>query len=66
MDTKHIRLFCPNDQCPDYRKLQSDEQQNVRRMGHTGRGKVYYRCTSCGQPFTSDNLLWLLHRRRSG
>ncbi|MCD6519176.1 MAG: hypothetical protein J7M05_04555 [Anaerolineae bacterium] len=58
------RLFCPNEDCPDFRKRQTDYQRNIVRLGKTWSGKQVFRCRSCGQVFTEDNLLWVLAGRR--
>jgi transposase-like protein len=45
--------FCPNQACPDYGKLQSDQPQpNLKKLGKTRRGVQRYQCKSCGKTFT--------------
>lgn len=44
--------FCPNEACPDYGKLQNDQQQNLEKFGHTRKGVQRYRCRSCRKTFT--------------
>ena len=45
--------FCPNQACPDYGKLQNDQQQNLDKYGRTRRGVQRYRCRTCGKTFTA-------------
>jgi transposase-like protein len=45
--------FCPNQACPDYGKLQSDQAQpNIKKLGKTQRGVQRYQCKTCGKTFT--------------
>jgi transposase-like protein len=44
--------FCPNEACPDYGKLQSDQQQNLNKFGKTRRGVQRFRCKTCRKTFT--------------
>jgi transposase-like protein len=44
--------FCPNEACPDYGKLQTGQQQNIRKFGRTRRGVRRFRCQTCGKTFT--------------
>jgi len=44
--------FCPNKACPDYGKLQSDQQQNLNKFGKTRRGVQRFRCKTCRKTFT--------------
>lgn len=44
--------FCPNKTCPDYGKLQNDQQRNIQKFGKTRKGVQRYRCKSCGKTFT--------------
>ena len=44
--------FCPNEACPDYGKLQDDQQQNLQKFGRTRQGVQRYRCKTCGKTFT--------------
>src|SRR5512141_401886 len=44
--------FCPNATCPDYGKLQSDQQQNLEKFGRTRKGVQRYRCQRCRKTFT--------------
>jgi len=56
--------FCPNEVCPDYGKLQSDQQHNVIKFGATKRGRQRYKCKSCGKTFTETKGT-LFYRRRT-
>ena len=45
--------FCPNVACPDYGKLQTDQQKpNLKKLGKTPRGTQRYQCKTCGRTFT--------------
>ena len=45
--------FCPNEACPDYSKLQDDQQQqNIIKFGKTEKGVQRYRCNTCKKTFT--------------
>jgi transposase-like protein len=44
--------FCPNEACPDYGKLQTGQQQNIRKFGRTRRRVRRFRCQTCGKTFT--------------
>jgi transposase-like protein len=44
--------FCPNQACPDYGKVQSGQQQNLKKFGKTGKGVQRYRCQTCCKTFT--------------
>jgi transposase-like protein len=44
--------FCPNKGCPDYGKLQNDQQQNLGKFGKTRKGVQRFRCRTCGRTFT--------------
>ena len=56
--------FCPNEICPDYGKLQSDQQQNIIKCGTTKAGRQRYKCKSCGKTFTETKGT-LFYRRRT-
>lgn len=46
--------FCPNEACPDYGRLQTDQgQPNIRKFGKTRGGVQRYQCKRCGQTFTA-------------
>jgi len=46
--------FCPNEACPDYGKLQSDQQHNIKKFGKTRNGKQRFQCKGIG---TAPGLL---------
>ena len=48
----HPGDFCPNEACPDYGKVQDDQQRNLQKFGKTRKGVQRYRCTTCGKTFT--------------
>jgi transposase-like protein len=56
--------FCPNTGCPEYGKLQSDQQQNMIKAGKTARGVQRYQCKTCGKTFTET---WgtIFYRKRT-
>ena len=56
--------FCPNEICPDYGKLQSDQQQSIIKCGTTKAGRQRYKCKSCGKTFTETKGT-LFYRRRT-
>ena len=56
--------FCPNEACPDYGKLQSDQHHKVIKFGTTKRGRQRYKCKSCGKTFTETKGT-LFYRRRT-
>ena len=60
----HVGDFCPNAKCTDYRKLQTDHQQNIIKFGHTKAGRQRYRCRTCKQTFTETKGT-LFYRRRT-
>ncbi len=48
--------FCPNEACPDYRKLQDGQaQQNIKKAGKTQRGVQRYQCKTCHRTFTETS-----------
>jgi transposase-like protein len=56
--------FCPNEACPDYGKLQSNQPHPIIKFGTTKRGHQRYRCKSCGKTFTETKGT-LFYRRRT-
>ena len=40
----HVGDFCPNEACPDYGKIQSDQQRNIKEAGKTKSGRQRYQC----------------------
>jgi transposase-like protein len=45
--------FCPNEDCPDYGKLQTDQEQNIKKSGKTANGVQRFQCKTCGKTFTA-------------
>jgi transposase-like protein len=60
----HVGDFCPNAKCTDYRKLQTDDQHNIIKFGHTKAGRQRYKCRTCRQTFTETKGT-LFYRRRT-
>jgi transposase-like protein len=56
--------FCPNEACPDYRKLQNDQQQNLQKFGKTRKGVQRFRCQTCGRTFT-ETTGTIFYRKRT-
>ena len=44
--------FCPNEACPEYGKLQTGQQQNIKKAGKTKKGVQRYQCKTCEVSFT--------------
>lgn len=64
MQLAQVGDFCPNEACPDYGKLQSDQQHNIKRAGKTKRGCQRFQCKTCKQTFTKTKGT-LFYRRRT-
>jgi Zn-finger protein len=43
----HPGDFCPNSECDDYGKLQSEDQTNIIKFGKTKAGRQRYKCKTC-------------------
>ena len=56
--------FCPNEACPDYGRLQSDQQRHIIKFGTTEAGRQRYKCHTCGKTFTETKGT-LFYRRRT-
>jgi len=56
--------FCPNEACPDYRKLQDGQQRNIKKIGKTPRGVQRYQCKTCCQTFT-ETTGTIFYRKRT-
>ena len=58
-----VGAFCPNRECADYGKRQSDQQSNIIHFGQTKGGRQRYQCTTCKRTFrftetkVTDDLL---------
>jgi transposase-like protein len=57
--------FCPNEVCPDYGKVQSEQQHNIIRFGRSKAGRQRYRCKTCGKTFTETKGTIFYRRRTS-
>jgi len=60
----HVGDFCPNSDCADYQKLQTDQQHNLIKFGHTRAGRQRYQCRTCQHTFTETKGT-LFYRRRT-
>lgn len=47
----HPGDFCPNTECDDYGKVQSESQTNMIRFGKTKAGRQRYKCKTCNRTF---------------
>jgi transposase-like protein len=56
--------FCPNECCPEYGQLQTDQQQNLKRAGKTAKGVQRFQCKTCQKTFTET---WgtIFYRKRT-
>ena len=56
--------FCPNEACPNYGRVQSDQNQpNIRKFGKTRSGVQRYQCTTCKATFTATTGTLLFRKR---
>lgn len=57
--------FCPNQACPDYQKLQSNQgQSNIIRAGKTRKGVQRFQCKTCGKYFV-ETTGTIFYRKRT-
>ena len=56
--------FCPNPACPDYGKLQSEQQRNIILFGKTKAGRQRRRCKTCNGTFVETKGT-IFYRRRT-
>jgi len=56
--------FCPNSDCDDYGKLQSEDQTNIIRFGKTKAGRQRYMCKTCNSSFVETKGT-IFYRRRT-
>jgi transposase-like protein len=47
----HPGDFCPNTECDEYGKVQSERQTNMIRFGKTKAGRQRYKCKTCNRTF---------------
>jgi transposase-like protein len=59
-----VGAFCPNRECADYGKRQSDQQSNIIHFGQTKGGRQRYQCTTCKRTFTETKGT-IFYRRRA-
>jgi transposase-like protein len=57
--------FCPNEACRDYGKLQSGQQQNIKKAGKTKKGVQRYQCKTCQVSFTETTGTIFFRKRTS-
>jgi len=61
----HSNEFCPNEDCPDYGKLQEDQPQpNLKKIGKTRAGVQRYQCKTCNGTFTETRGT-IFYRKRT-
>lgn len=56
--------FCPNPDCPDFGKIQSEQQRNIKKNGKTKKGVQHYQCKTCGRTFT-ETFGTIFYRKRT-
>ena len=56
--------FCPYEECPDYKKLQSQTQKNIIKAGKTKAGIQRHECKTCRHTFTETKGT-LFYRKRT-
>jgi len=57
--------FCPNEDCPDYGKLQDGQQQrNIKKFGKTRQGVQRFQCKTCKKTFTATTGT-IFYRKRT-
>ena len=56
--------FCPNPDCDDYAKLQSEDQTNIIKFGRTKAGRQRHKCKTCNGTFVETKGT-IFYRRRT-
>jgi transposase-like protein len=56
--------FCPNPDCDDYGKLQSEDQTNIIKFGKTQAGRQRHKCKTCNRTFVETKGT-IFYRRRT-
>jgi len=57
--------FCPNEACPDYQKLQSNQgKPNIIKAGKTRKGVQRFQCQTCGKYFV-ETTGTIFYRKRT-
>jgi transposase-like protein len=65
IESARVGDFCPNETCPDYGRLQIDQQQkNIKKFGKTKKGRQRYQCKTCKGTFTETKGT-IFYRRRT-
>ena len=64
MEFAQVGDFCPNEICPEYGKIQSDQRRNIKKAGKTKKGRQRYQCKTCGQTFVETKGT-IFYRRRT-
>ena len=64
MEFAQVGDFCPNEICPEYGKIQSDQQRNIKKAGKSKKGRQRYQCKTCGQTFVETKGT-IFYRRRT-
>ena len=64
MEFTQVGDFCPNEICPDYGKIQSEQQRNIKKAGKSKKGRQRYQCKTCGQTFVETKGT-IFYRRRT-
>ena len=64
MEFAQVGDFCPNEICPEYGKIHSDQQRNIKKAGKTKKGRQRYQCKTCGQTFVETKGT-IFYRRRT-
>lgn len=61
----HSNEICPNEDCPDYGKLQKDQSKpNLKKIGFTRAGVQRYQCKTCKGTFTETRGT-IFYRKRT-
>ena len=57
--------FCPNEACPDYQKLQSNQgKPNIIKAGKTRKGVQRFQCQTCGK-YLAETTGTIFYRKRT-
>jgi transposase-like protein len=56
--------FCPDSDCADYGKRQSEDQTNIIKFGKTKSGRQRFQCKTCGGTFVETKGT-IFYRRRT-
>lgn len=56
--------FCPNIDCADYGKMQSEDQMNIIKFGKTKAGRQRFQCKTCNDTFVETKGT-IFYRRRT-